>query len=60
MRNDIAHDFKKMIAWLPLEMLKDLQKFLHEKPGEWRNKALDALDVEILNRKVAVRFGIQR
>ena len=51
MHNDIANDFKKMIAVLPLEMLEDLQEFLREKPGAWRDKALDVLDVEILNRK---------
>lgn len=32
-------------------MLEELKKFLYEKPGAWRDKALDVLDVEILNRK---------
>lgn len=51
MPNDITNDFNKVIAGLPLEMLEELKKFLREKPGAWRNKALDALDIELLNRK---------
>lgn len=51
MPNDITNDFNKVIAGLPLEMLEELKKFLREKPGAWSNKALDALDIEFLNRK---------
>lgn len=51
MSNDITEDFKNVIAGLPLELLEELKRFLEEKPGARRKKALDALDIELLNRK---------